>query len=206
MAGQLVHLTNSTFEDYGTFDLASVRLEGSELALQLNVFPKAESVDSQVWEIECVRVLDHKISLGNCESVELVADHILLWTYIYPQASVSFYGEVDDAFKIVGALYKRHRQLVAHWIPFGSFLNGDPVEMIRGRYGMFADGPLPLVRAYAEVLESYGIGVQISEPKPAAYTNNKKTGAAEVTVLILNRNCYVVAEKFNARKLRDDEV
>lgn len=58
---------------------------------------------------------------------------------------MSFYGEAKDPFAVVGALYKRHLELAGSWIPFGRFMNWNTFEMIRGRYGMLADGPMPLV-------------------------------------------------------------
>lgn len=206
MFEELIELTSSVeFEEYGTFDLVNVRLEGGELILQLNVFA-GESDEYEVWEIECLRVLEHTISMGQCERIELSANHVLLWNYLHPQVSVSFHGEVDDALAVVGALYNRHVELVGHWISFDRFLNGDPVKMIQGRFGMLAEGPLPLIQAYAEVLDSYGIGAQVTEPKPPSYTNDEESNLAELTAMILSGRCFVVAEKFSARRLRDEEV
>jgi hypothetical protein len=85
-------------------------------------------------------------------------------------------------------------------------MNGNIIEMIRGRYGMLAAGPMPLVESYSQVLESFNIGTKIAEPKPAYYTNDEFSGMAEVAVLILKKGCYVVAPKFTERQLREAEI
>ena len=52
---------------------------------------------------------------------------------------------------------------------------------------MLAEGPTPLVEAYAQVLERFNISNKVTEPKPAYYTNDEFSGLAEVGVLILNK-------------------
>jgi len=207
MLNDLVSLTHShEFEEYGTLDLAGVRVEGNVLTLSLNLTTGGDSDAYQSWEVECVGFLEQQLSLGQCEGFDLQYDHILLWLYIYPEASVSFYGKADDPLAVVGALYKRHLELVGNWIPFGRFMNGNTVEMIRGRYGLLAKGPIPLVEPYRRVLEGFNISAQTTEPKPAYYTNDEFSGLAEVAVLIFTKGSYVVAPKFNARRLREAEI
>ena len=125
----------------------------------------------------------------------------MLWSYIYPKASVSFYGEAEEPLAVFGALYERHLELVSDSIPFGRFMNGNSLETIRGRYGILAEGPTPLVEAYAQVLERFKISNKVTEPKPASYTNDALSGLTEVGVLILNKACYFVATSFNERRL-----
>lgn len=76
-------------------------------------------------------------------------DHVLLWHYNQPHVVASFYGHVDDPLSIVGALYERHVELVGAWIPFSKYLNTglSLSELIRGGFGMIAEGPERLVLA-----------------------------------------------------------
>lgn len=203
----LSSLTNSyEFEEHGTADLAGAHVEGNVITLSLNLYTGSDSDPQQSWEVECVDFLEHQLSLGQCDGFDLQYNHVSLWPYIYPQASVSFYGEADDHLAVIGALYKQHLELAGDWIPFGRFMNGNTVEMIRGRYGMLAHGPLPLVEAYAQVLESFNISAKLTEPTPAYYTNDEFSDSAEVAALILAKGSYVVAPQFNARRLRDAEI
>lgn len=202
MLNDLISLTGShEFEEFGTLDLAGVRVEGNVLTFSLNLNTGGDADAHQSWEVECLDFLEHALLLGDCEGFDLQYDHVLLWPYIYPQASVSFYGAANDHLAVVGALYKRHLELVGHWIRFSQFMNANTVELIRGRYGMLANGPMPLVESYAQVLETFDISARITDPKPAYYTNDEFSGLSEVAVLILKAGSYVVAPKFSARRL-----
>jgi hypothetical protein len=202
MLEDLVDITRSLeFEENGFIQLLEVWLEGDVLNLSLDLH-SSEDDSVQSWKVECVGPLEHSVSLGHCYSLELYFDHVLLWPYIHPKTSLSFHGEANDPLTVVGALQTRHVELVGNWIPFGRFMNGNPFEMIRGRYGMLIEGPLPLVKAYAEVLETFGISNGMTELKPPTYTNDEAAGLEEIAVLTLNRESFVVAPKFNAHQVR----
>jgi hypothetical protein len=206
MLDDLLELTGSPdFHEYGTIDLAEARIAGDVLSLYLNVYLGGEDVQSELWEIECVSVLEHQLLLGACSTVDVYFDHVLLWPYIEARASVSFHSDNADPLPIVGGLYQEQQKLVAPWIPFGRFMNGNPINLISGRYGMLADGPIPLVEAYLKVLQQFGIDAALTEPKPAVYTNDQEAGITEVEVLILDTGKYVVAEKFNATRLEEGD-
>jgi hypothetical protein len=202
MLEDLVDITRSLeFEGNGFIQLPEIWLEGDVLNLSLDLH-SSEDDGVQSWKVECVGPLEHSVSLGHCYSLELYFDHVLLWPYIQPTTSLSFYGEARDPLAVVGALQTRHQELVGNWIPFGRFINGSPVEMIRGRYGMLIEGPLPLVQAYAEVLEDSGVSNGMTQPVPASYSNDQSAGIEEIAVLILNRESFVIAPKFNANQVR----
>jgi hypothetical protein len=204
MIDELIEIIHSAdFEERdASIDLAAVRLEGDVLSLSINLIGTGVDEDQDpAWEVECIGILDHQLSLGYCQQFMIYDEHALLWPYIHPQSSVSFYGEAADPHAAVGALYSRHVELVGPWIPFNRYLNGDPIARIAGRYGMFAAGPVPLIEAYRAVFEQFGISASATEPKPAWFTNGVFTGSTEVAVLILGDNNYVVAQKFNATKL-----
>ena len=66
---------------------------------------------------------------------------------------------------------------------------------------MLAEGPMPLVESYAQVLEAFDISAKVTDPKPAYYTNNEFSGLSDVAVLILQKGSYVVASKFNDHRI-----
>lgn len=204
MLDELIEIiTSEEFEESGgSVDLATVRVEGDLLSLSFNLIGGgSDEEQDQSWEVECIGLLEHQLSLGTCDQFMVYDDHALLWPYIYPQSSVSFYGDAADPQAVVGALYSRHVELVGHWIPFNRFLNGDPVARVKGRFGMLAAGPMPLIEAYAAVLEQFGIDAAPTEPKRAWFANDVFTGSAEVAALILNDNSYVICQKLKATKL-----
>ena len=64
MLNDLINLTHSVrFERYGTLDLAGVRVEGDVSTFSLNLNTGGDSDAFQSWEVECVGLLKHQISL-----------------------------------------------------------------------------------------------------------------------------------------------
>ena len=203
MLEDLSNLTQSRWFEEGecSLQILEVCLEEDVLALSLTI-NDFNGENSQLWKVDCVGPLEHKVTLGgNFYEIGSFSDHVLLWPYLHPSASLSFFGESTDPLAVVGALYSAHKKAVGHWFCFDRFLNGDPFEMIRGRYGMLAEGPVPLLAAYAEVLEECGLRNGISEPRPAPYTNDSTVRIEEIGLLTLGHDSYVVASKFHAERL-----
>lgn len=198
---EIIH-SHDFHESDGVVDLARARMEGDVLILSFNLISDAVEEQDQGWDVECGSVLDHSLTLGNCPDFALHDDHPLLWQYVHPECSVSFHGDPSSAEAIVGDLYNRHIELVGNSIPFKRFLNGNPVEMVRGRYGMFAEGPKPLVEAYASVFENAGMKAGVSEPR-LRWSTGDLTDPGEIEVLVLSDRSYVVAQKFNATRFEE---
>ena len=200
---EIIH--SSEFQESGgILDLASARMEGDVLVLSFNLISDSVAEQDQSWEVECAGVLDHNLILGNCQDFSLHDDHHpLLWQYVHPECSISFHGDSSRPEAIVGELYNRHVELVGHSIPFKTFLNGNPVDIVRGRYGTFAVGPAPLMEGYADVFERAGIKAGVSEPRQVSFTSDPFTDSSAIEVLVLGDRSYVVAQKFNANRSED---
>ena len=218
MLDELITLTLSIdFEEYGALDLRRVTWDPSDydsdnysksqepdvpMTLSFNLDTGAETDAQQRWEVECRGVWAHQILLGQCDGLDLYKDHVLLWDYNLPRASLSFYGEAKEPLAVVIALMSCHSDLTGDGVPFDRYINGNPLEMIAGRYGMLADGPMPLIESYAEVLESFGIGTRIARRNLVALDDiGEFSGRPKPEVLVLTRGCFVVASTFNARRV-----
>src|SRR4030095_1554843 len=201
MLEDLLNVIHSEWFEEGEcfFEIAEASLAGDVLAFSLRIDLLGDG--DQFWKVECIGYLEHRVTLGIHYQVESYGDHVLLWPYIYPSASLSFFGESENPLAVVGALYTQHVKTVHRWIPFHRFLNGNPHEMIAGRYGMLAEGPVPLLEAYASVLNEFGIGNEIANPKPAPYTNDSMVRMEEVSALIFDTDSHVIGAKFNAERL-----
>ena len=202
MLEDLFKLTTSEWFEEGDcfFQIAEPSLTGDVLTFSLDI-DLCGAEDNQFWKIDCVGYLEHRVTLGHYYRIESHNDHVLLWPYTYPSALVSFFGESKDPLAVIGALYTEHVRSAGHWIPFDRFLNGEPHEMIAGRYGMLAQGPLPLIKIYSEVLDDFGVSNGISQLTPARFTNDSVTRMEEVSALIFDDHSYVIASKFNASRL-----
>src|SRR5215510_4960195 len=98
--------------EYEYIVLTNVRQDQDKLTLTLSFFADDYINPKQVWDIECVDLLAHEVTLGYPEGLELSYHHVLLWPYLYPTARLSFHGGVQDPLAVVGALYQRHEALV----------------------------------------------------------------------------------------------
>lgn len=218
MLDELITLTHSLdFEEYGELDLRGATCDLSPydpdnhsewqeldvlMTLSLNLDTGADTDAQQKWEVECRGMRGHQILLGQCNGLDFYDDHVLLWDYNLPKASMSFYGEAREPLAVVIALINCHSDLTGDCVPFDRYINGNPLEMIAGRYGMLADGPLPLIEAYAKVLESFGIGTRIANRGLDVLDDTGVfSGRPKAKVLVLKRGCFVVASLFNARRL-----
>jgi len=192
------------FEDFGSLRLVKIECAEENLDLVLEVSDDENSGLHPNWKITCSSVRENNLSLGYCYDLDVYKDHVLLWEYVKPKTSTSFYGSVKDSLSVVGALYERHVELAGDWIPFQKFINsGIPLsELIAGSFGMLADGPAPLILAYEEVLQRYGISTSHIEPKPPMSWRDGKwvLDDTNLSVLILG-NSYVIATDFDAHPI-----
>lgn len=205
MLDQLFDITESlNYEEYGSMQIIGMDLSQDAINVFLDVWPGEESHQSskQTWQVVCSDPREHRLSLGTCSNLSLNQEHVLLWPYTAPKTSTSFHGLAKDPLAVVGALYQRHVELVKSWFPFQRFFNMNPVELISAGYGMLAEGPLPLLEGYTQVLNEFGLNAGMAEPRPVAHWNGERwvPETNNLSVLLLD-DSYVVSPSFEANRL-----
>ena len=191
------------YEDYGSLELIKVEQRDGNLSLVLDVVADEEPSLPRNIRIVCHASRESNVSPNHYSDLRVTEDHVLLWHYSQPHNLVSFYGNVEDAQAVVGALYERHVEIVERWIPFHKYLNsGLPLsELIRGKFGMFADGPDKLVLAYEAVMQGFGLSTSHHESRSADQMRwNGETWVQDVSPLSIMffDESYVIAESFTA--------
>jgi hypothetical protein len=188
----LLDIIDTDFEDYGSLELTEAKIDGTRLTLAFRVTADDYPEFHPNWNVICRAVQEHSLSLGFHYECEYSPNHALLVPYRAPQTSTSFYGKVENASSVVGALVKRHKTIAGDWIPFERFLNKevDVTELIAGGFGMLAEGPEPFILAYEDTLRQHGFSTSHVEPSQPAHPNGD-----EMSVLILD-HAYVIAEEF----------
>ena len=73
----------------------------------------------------------------------------------------------------MGDLYEAHQGEVGEWFSLREFINAEvlPSALLHSGTGMLAQGPIPLLEIYEEVVERHGIEVENSISIPAIRTN-----------------------------------
>jgi hypothetical protein len=201
MLENLLEITKCVdFEDYGSLQLTVVKLNDEGLTLSLHLTDEYSEVHRR-WEVVARSVKEHSLSLGYHDAIQCLNDHVLLWPYITPLTSTSFYGKVENPLVVVGALYKKHRELAGNWIPFHRFLNCDIdlVKLLVGGFGMLAEGPEPLILAYEELMRQHGFSTSHVDRSKHLHLSGKELleMKASVSVLLLD-DSYIIAEEFDA--------
>jgi hypothetical protein len=140
--------------------------QGLELHLELSTFDLGKKI--RKFEIRCEEVLDYAIRNKVASSIILTSNHPLLWRFTYDTASAFFYGIPPDAYAATGALYEAHRNAVDDWFGLETQLNGGLKlsQLLSAGNGLLAEGPIPLLTAYKDVLSQYEIDVEIVSPYP----------------------------------------
>ena len=192
-------ITSVDYEDYGSLQLIEVEQREGNLSLVLDVTADEEPSLPRNIRIICHSSRESNISPNHYYDLRVAEDHVLLWHYARPHSLVSFYGKVEDPLSVVGALYERHFEMVEGWIPFHKYLNsGLPLsELIRGTFGMLADGPDQLVLAYEAVMQRFGLSTSHHESRPADQMRwNGETWVQDrspLSIMFLDES-YVIAD------------
>ena len=196
MAEDLIQrIVRNNYEDYGTIRVTRMEQREEDLVIYLDVKLDEDPELPPNIRITCRSCKETNLTPGFYETMRPSHDHVLLWHYNQPHIIASFYGRVDEPLSVAGALYERHLDLADHWIPVMKYFGGAPSlsELIRGGYGMLAQGPERLVLAYKEVLSSYGV----STSHHACPTRHDE----KLSILFFD-DSYVIAERFSAEPIQ----
>jgi hypothetical protein len=198
------------FEDYGTFEIVSAEFAVDKIVLNCSVSidDGADLSLNEKWQVECLGMVDHSLSLGFVDSIHFFDEHPLLIPYTETIRRLSFIGKAADPTAVVGSLYKAHHEIVGGWFPFKEYLNGFEItEMIEGGFGVLAEGPASLIAAYDEVLKRFGIRTTITDDREPTYWDDglRLRSYNALSALVLDES-YLIAERFNAdHVLKHDE-
>ena len=147
------------------------------------------------WEVTCTGigryVISNSWSWG--ESLEVADDHPLLWEDSAAWGRLAFHGDVGNPVRVVIELLGAHRRATRGLIPFERYWvrSLPPWELLAGRYGEIAHGPLPLIEVYQQVIDRHGVTSAITASRPAP--------AEHPRVLVIGPS-YIIAQGFAARR------
>ena len=71
---------------------------------------------------------------------------------------------------MAAALYEHHKEATDDWLRFEDFMHASPYTPLGVRiahgYGVLAEGPVPLLKAYAKVLKGHGATTNLFSVRP----------------------------------------
>ena len=167
---------------------AIVGSERTGAALRLGV--RLAGVDGRTWDrtIRADGVVRWIVSSSRFHRAALHAEHPGLLPYSDDFGGLSFHGRAADPERLANALRATHAELAGRYVAFEEVVNSflGVEALLELGYGQLANGPVTLLRRYAEVAEAHGVDTRLTVTGP---------GRNGLCVLELGET-YVVAERF----------
>ncbi|MFT7463066.1 MAG: hypothetical protein ACI9EF_001408 [Pseudohongiellaceae bacterium] len=151
--------------------LDSARFNKNDVLFELSVLDyNCEDVWAS-WKVHARGVRECSIGREGGDLVLLQPDHVLVKQHTQPREQLYFHGTAASAPEVLGLLWQAHRGTAGAWIAFERYLNSSLKldELLPGAYGLLADGPIFLTKAYAAVLDSAGMNPNTLGPKRAVW-------------------------------------
>jgi hypothetical protein len=199
--GFFTYLESIDADDLSILLVSAARNDGN-LTLTLTL----RSFDDNLhegWTVEAKGVRRSRVALGDCDGPwELSQDHVLLWPFNQPRASLYFNGKTADWSGLLGELFEVHHALVNDWLSFGECLRqlGRLHELSSAGHGLLAEGPQSLIEAYAERLRARRMAPSILTDPPKRWDGSRWIDETGQLVVMTLGESFVVAEDFDFEK------
>jgi hypothetical protein len=158
--------------------------------LRINV--RLAGSGGRTWErtIRADGVVRWVVSSSRFARASMYAEHPGLLPYADDFAGLSFRGRPDDPERLAHALRAAHVEVAGRHVAFEEVVNSflGVQALLELGYGQLANGPVTLLRRYAEVAEAHGVSTRLTLTGP---------GRGGLCLLELGET-YVVAERFTA--------
>jgi hypothetical protein len=157
-------------------------------ALRLSV--RLAGANARTWDrtIRADGVVRWVVSSSRFHRAALHARHPGLLPYTDDVGGLSFHGHVADPERLANALRAAHAEIADGFIRFEEVVNAllGVEALLQIGYGQLANGPVTLLRRYAEVAHAHGVQTRMTVTGP---------GRDGLCLLELGET-YVVAERF----------
>ena len=193
-------LDSPEFDLNGWTRLDQFRYDYDSLVLDLTVATGRDNELPQHWRICCLNLGLFHLEPSPDYDVALVPNHVLLWKCTLPTSSLFINGKTDNHLCLVGALYAKHREVVGEFYNFGETFNETELVLSKG-YGLLATGPRPLLQAYAEVLEEYGVRASIPEQSRRLNPDASEIRSGDWPGVLFIGDTYVVARQYEFERV-----
>lgn len=192
---------SNLFPIFGHLELKSVKFLGAQTQLEVILRFDNDEENPEFWQINCINTISYKINTFDMSSLTQYDNHPIFLPYQEPIIQLVYKGKITDPYAAWVALYNKHKSLVSNWIPFEMYFykpNKAKLEEILSSQPkeIFAAGPETLIKAYGEVLESYGVTVEYSVYEKLILYNKKRQEMAKNSSALVWSNSYVIAKKF----------
>lgn len=153
-----------TFLD-AAYDDLSISIERVALLpelIEFSLLVKCRN-ESQAWRISS-SPLEYNLVSGHKDDIQLLESDPRLWDYTDLQSSLYFNGRSEDPTKLALELMRVHFELLGPKVSLGKYMRvgtWDVLQLCDEGFGLFAEGPLMVLEAYAQCLLRNGVGASL---------------------------------------------
>ncbi len=184
--------------------LDSIHLEDEDGVLCVSVRDHFGTEEWSRWEVRARVLRDYRIVDPFGELTVCDGDHVLVRQHTESRQELFFRGVPQSPLETMGRLVVSHREVAGGWIPFERFITCccNLEDLLRGGFGILADGPTFLIETYANALSSEGLKSNALPPRPAKWWNGRQwlENTVPLVALVIG-DSFFVAEGFDEQQL-----
>lgn len=210
MHGPIEDLLNSEeIENEGWVRVVGFRWVGTQLTCDLQVHEGLGDEILSSWQVLCDEVREYQ--MVDMSGGDLQVDdggHPVVRQHTDTAVDLAFRGIPGDPIRLIGGLWKAHRETCDGWIPFDRYLNLQlPLEeLLRADSGVLAQGPRFLLEAYASELRAHSLAASLSSERSAKYFADGKWLEQQQPLSVMQfGESFIVAERFRSLRLTHRE-
>lgn len=195
---------SNEFEWDGGFTIESVKFSSGKIQIVFITYYVEPWEDDHPysitgrWSLEISSIGNHSIQYGGSNEFQYYDSHPLLLEYHEPEASLFFSSAPNNKELLVNDLYTIHHEVCKGLIPVEQFLNRDDlVTQCNSKFGLFAEGPLSLIKKYKAVLDNHNIINNILEKD----ISNELDKEPPHYMLLTLGDSYFIAKDFVFKKI-----
>lgn len=177
----------------------NLKYENDAICAHFSVRPYSEEPRMQRWRVQTIGLLKFRIEDHYASELSEHEEHPYLWPYNELGAELYIKRRSKDPRALFIQLSEIHRKTLGGSCPIETHFNvgTDLLQLCASEYGLFAKGPLPLLRSYAAALietgcEPYFFG----ENEPRRWDGFQWRSIKACNRLLLFGNSWVVAQSF----------
>lgn len=178
--------------------LVDTTIEVDQVALTIH----CQHLESrQTWHMVALKPLDFEFVSGFVDDLRMYDDHPRLWAFTDEQSSLYFNGLAADTNSLALNLTRTHYQLTGEMIPVTAYMkcrSGDVQELCSKGFGLFAEGPLSLLKRYSDCLEQAGVKCSfVGTRKAMVWTENGWQELATRPLLLEVGANWIIGQSFS---------
>ena len=88
------------------------------------------------------------LTVGGFTDIAITNEHPLVFKYNLPHVELYFSSAPENSYEVLGRLVEAHKKSYQDWRPLSDCINDNLIDVLRGGFGLLAQGPKIIMDAY----------------------------------------------------------